>query len=138
MALRAEAVLIPGTAEGRLLRLEKAISFWGGIEAESGRITDPRHPQYGASVAGRVLALPGTIGSSSSSAVLLELIANRHAPAALLLAEPDAILALGVIVAQEMAVGSIPVLRLSAAKQARLPDGGYVRITQDGRIEAAA
>ena len=43
---------------------------------------------------GAVLFLPGTIGSSSASAVLMELVHNGHAPAALVLHEPDAILLL--------------------------------------------
>ena len=59
-------------------------------------------PQHGETIAGTVLFLPGTIGSSSASAVLLELVHNGHAPAALVLHEPDAILLLGLIVAREM------------------------------------
>ncbi|MBW8909503.1 MAG: DUF126 domain-containing protein, partial [Mesorhizobium sp.] len=54
------------------------------------------------SISGRVLFLPGTIGSSSASAVLMELVHNGRAPAALVLHEPDAILLLGLIVAREM------------------------------------
>ena len=49
-----------------------------------------------------MLFVPGTIGSSSASAVLLELVHAGHAPAALVLHEPDAILLLGLIVAREM------------------------------------
>ena len=49
-----------------------------------------------------MLFLPGTIGSSSASAVLLELVHDGRAPAALVLHEPDAILLLGLIVAREM------------------------------------
>ena len=49
-----------------------------------------------------VLFVPGTIGSSSAAAVLLELVHAGHAPAALVLHEPDAILLLGLIVAREM------------------------------------
>jgi predicted aconitase with swiveling domain len=49
-----------------------------------------------------VLFLPGTIGSSSASAVLLELVHAGIAPAAIVLHEPDAILLLGLIVAREM------------------------------------
>uniref|UniRef100_UPI0013D6CD8D aconitase X swivel domain-containing protein n=2 Tax=Pseudomonadota TaxID=1224 RepID=UPI0013D6CD8D len=45
---------------------------------------------------------PGTIGSSSAAAVLLELVSAGLAPAAIILHEPDAILLLGLIVAQEM------------------------------------
>ena len=59
-------------------------------------------PQHGETIAGTVLFLPGTIGSSSASAVLLELVHNGNAPAALVLHEPDAILLLGLIVAREM------------------------------------
>ncbi|TIM70380.1 MAG: DUF126 domain-containing protein, partial [Mesorhizobium sp.] len=69
---------------------------------KTGRIADVRHPQHGEVISGRVLFLPGTIGSSSASAVLMELVHNGRGPAALVLHEPDAILLLGLIVAREM------------------------------------
>lgn len=96
-------VLVPGKAgSGEALILDAPISFWGGVDPKTGRIADVRHPQHGECIAGKVLFLPGTIGSSSASAVLLELVHNGHAPAALVLNEPDAILLLGLIVAKEM------------------------------------
>jgi predicted aconitase/predicted aconitase with swiveling domain len=96
-------ILVPGPpATGESIILTAPISFWGGVDAKTGRIADVRHPQHGESIAGKVLFLPGTIGSSSASAVLLELVHNGHAPAALVLHEPDAILLLGLIVAREM------------------------------------
>jgi predicted aconitase with swiveling domain len=99
----AAEILVPGRAgEGEALVLTAPISFWGGVDPKSGRIADVRHPQHGENLSGRVLFLPGTIGSSSASAVLLELVHNGHAPAALVLHEPDAILLLGLIVAREM------------------------------------
>jgi predicted aconitase with swiveling domain len=101
-SVRAE-VLVPGKAgRGEALILDAPISFWGGVDPKTGRIADVRHPQHGECIAGKVLFLPGTIGSSSASAVLLELVHNGHAPAALVLNEPDAILLLGLIVATEM------------------------------------
>jgi uncharacterized protein len=90
----------PGSGKG--LVLTAPISFWGGVDPKSGRIADVRHPQCGETISGKVLFLPGTIGSSSASAVLMELVHNGHAPAALVLHEPDAILLLGLIVAREM------------------------------------
>lgn len=99
----AAEILVPGRAgEGEALVLTAPISFWGGVDPKSGRIADVRHPQHGENLSGRVLFLPGTIGSSSASAVLLELVHNGYAPAALVLHEPDAILLLGLIVAREM------------------------------------
>ena len=83
-------ILVQGKAgEGEALLLTAPISFWGGVDARTGRIADVRHPQHGESISGRVLFLPGTIGSSSASAVLMELAHNGHAPAALVLHEPD-------------------------------------------------
>ncbi len=43
-------VLLPGAAEGAVLKLDRPISFWGGVDPESGRISDPRHPQHGQAV----------------------------------------------------------------------------------------
>ena len=68
MGLKAQ-ILLPGkTASAPCLALTAPISFWGGVDPRSGEIIDARHPQRGRTVAGTVLALPGTIGSSSASA----------------------------------------------------------------------
>ena len=133
MTLRGE-VLIGGAAEGPLFRLGKPISFWGGVDPVTGRITDPRHPDHNASVAGTVLALTESIGSSSSSAVMLELLSKGLSPRALLMGRPDAILTLGVVVAREMDMGSIPVLQVDIG---RLPASGTVTITEGGEISFA-
>jgi len=127
-------IQIEGEGRGRVLKLGKPISFWGGVDPVSGRISDPRHPNHQAELKGRVLVLPGMIGSSSSSYIMLELMAKRLAPAALVVAEPDAILGLGVVVAREMNYGSIPVLVLPRDRQAELADGAEVSIGRDGSI----
>lgn len=109
----AAEILVPGNGgKGEALVLTAPISFWGGIEPATGRVADVRHPQHGQNIAGKVLFLPGTIGSSSASAVLMELVHNGHAPAALVLDEPDAILLLGLIVAREMGWPTPLALRL--------------------------
>ena len=124
-------VLVDGVGQGPLLRLGAPIGFWGGVDPESGRLMDPRHPDHGANIAGRVLTVPGTVGSSSSSAVMLELLRLGRAPAALLLAEADAILTLGVIVAREMGYATIPVLEVAAKALATLPESGEIRVEGD-------
>jgi predicted aconitase with swiveling domain len=126
---------IAGRAEAEILRLSRPISFWGGVDPKSGRISDPRHPDHDREIAGRILVLPGMIGSSSSSYIMLELMAIGRAPAALVLAEPDAILGLGVVVAREMSYGSIPVLVLPREQQSALETGAWARIEEDGNIE---
>lgn len=119
-------VLIEG-APGRadLLKLDAPISFWGGVDPASGRVIDVRHPQHGECVAGRLLAMPGAIGSSSSSSVLLELARVGKTPAAILMVEPDAILLLGLVVAREMGWPVPPAARIAADVFAALRPGAY-------------
>jgi uncharacterized protein len=113
---QAEILVAGGPASGKALVLDAPISFWGGVDPQSGRITDVRHPQHGKPISGRILFLPGTIGSSSASAVLMELAHNGHAPSAIIMHEPDAILLLGLIVAREMNWPTLPALRLDREK----------------------
>ena len=129
-------MIVPGSATGPVCRLSRPISFWGGVEPTTGRIIDPRHPDCGKEIAGTVLVIPSTIGSSSSSAVMLELLRHQKAPAALVLAQVDAILTLGVIVAGEMGYPSIPVVRVGKEDLAELPEEGPVSLQEDGSLVA--
>jgi hypothetical protein len=120
--------LVPGHAAGRLLVLDAPLSLWGGTDRRSGRIVDRHHPQCGAELAGRVVALPSSRGSSSSSSVLAEAIRASVAPAALLLAEPDAVFVLGAIVAAELYDRRLPIVLLAPDQFAALPRGGHARV----------
>ena len=122
----------PGTAEGRLLVLRKPVSFWGGVDPESGRVADPRHPQHGECLGGRIVAMERTIGSSSSSAIMLELLRNGAAPAGVVVGEPDAILVLGVLVAQELGYPTIPFLQVGKEGVAALAPADGKRCTIAG------
>ena len=94
--------VIAGEAEGPLLHSGEPLSFWGGYDAETGRIIDRRHPLAGENGAGSVLALPATRGSSTTAAVLLEAIRRGTAPAALITLGVDSFLSLASFVGEEM------------------------------------
>jgi predicted aconitase with swiveling domain len=127
-------VVIAGSASGNILRLSAPISFWGGIDPETGLVSDPRHPDFRKSIAGCVLAIPSTIGSSSSSAIMLELVRQGLAPAALVLGTVDAILVLGVIVGRELGYRALPVLQIDQSRLQTLPQDVNARIHDGGRI----
>ena len=129
-------VIVAGAARGELLRLSAPISFWGGVDPVAGCIADPRHPEHGVSIAGTVLAVPSAVGSSSSSAIMLELIREHTAPAALLLGSADAIVALGVVVARELGLPTVPVLEVPWEEILRLPEGP-IEVEDDGTIRTA-
>ncbi|MEU4680463.1 DUF126 domain-containing protein [Micromonospora sp. NPDC023737] len=119
--------LHPGAADGVVLALDEPLSFWGGLDAR-GLIVDAHHPQRGVTVAGQVLAMQAGRGSSSSTAVLAELIRSGHAPAALLLAECDAILVIGALVAAEIYGTSLPIVQLTDDDLARLHTGAQAAV----------
>ena len=97
---RAGTFQLAGEAEGPALVFSQPLSFWGGIDAETGEIIDHSHPGLGQNVAGKILVMPSGRGSSSSSSVLAEAIRRGTAPAGIILQRPDPILAVGAIVAE--------------------------------------
>jgi predicted aconitase with swiveling domain len=120
-------LLMPGTAEASVLKLP-SLSLWGGVDPFTGKLTDPALPHCGESVAGKVLMIAEPVGSSSSSAVLLELLQSGKAPAAIVLGRVDAIVALGVLVAREMGWATIPLAVLAPSEQAKVADGSTMKI----------
>lgn len=124
-------ILWPGAAQGEALVLTAPISFWGGIDPQSSKVTLAGHPQHGQAIAGKVLIIPELIGSSSSSAIMLELIYKNIAPAALLLGGHDAILPIGVVVAAQMGWKTLPMILLETPNYST---GANLRVTNDGQI----
>jgi predicted aconitase with swiveling domain len=81
--------------------------------------------------------MPSARGSSSSSSVLAETVRAGCAPAAILLGEPDLILAVGAAVAEELYRVRLPVLHLAPAELAAIPDGAKVAIGEGGAVTLA-
>ncbi len=130
-------VLVPGVATGEVLVLDEPLSFWGGLDPETGRLIDSHHPQAGTMLSGKVLVMPSGRGSSSSSYVLAEAIRAGTAPVAVVLGEADAIVALGSIVAGELYGIDVPVvvsadavLVAGSSVTVRATTGGNVDITR--------
>jgi hypothetical protein len=132
--IKAQAV-VPGEVEGELLVSNEPLSFWGGYEAESGRIIDRRHPLNGQNGAGKILAVPFTRGSSTTTAVLLEAIRQGNAPAAILTTGVDMFFALAAFVAEELFEDTLPVYSLDEEDFQKLESGIMVKIDLDGCIE---
>ena len=120
--------LVDGAAVGPLLYADVGLSFWGGVDPFSGEVIDRHHPLSGECLAGRVLAIPSGRGSCTGSSVLMELISNGHAPAALVLAEAEEILTLGVLVAQTLFERSLPVLCIGSEAFAGLQRKAFASV----------
>ena len=130
-------LLVEGEASGPLVYSDQPLSFWGGYDAHSGEVIDRRHPLAGQRLVGKVLVFPGSRGSSSGSGVLLEAIRNRTAPAGILTLEPDHILCLAALLAQELYARTVPVGLVSPGffEWAASHPGQKISFTANGRLE---
>lgn len=126
--------IIPGEARGAALVCNEPLSFWGGYDWKTGEIIDRRHMLSGAIATDRILAVPFTRGSSTTTAVLLEAIRAKTAPAALITTDTDFFFALASVVADEMYASPLPVVALSEEDFARLKTNDNVRITMRGEV----
>lgn len=127
-------VLAPGSAEAIAIVLREPLSLWGGMDPATGRVIDARHPQRGESLAGRIVVMPAARGSSSSSSVLAEAVRAGCAPAGILLAEPDLILAVGAAVAEELYGIRVPIVVVAPDELALVSEGQAVTINLAGEI----
>jgi predicted aconitase with swiveling domain len=126
--------MFDGGADGDAMVLSEPLSLWGGLDPQTGELTDAHHPQLGAQLGGRVVVMPASRGSSSSSSVLAEAVRSGHAPAAILLGEPDLILAVGAAVAAELYDELVPVLVLRPEDRDAIQDGTRIHVAAGGEI----
>jgi predicted aconitase with swiveling domain len=126
--------VVRGVAKGRTLVTDEPLSFWGGYDHHTGEITDRRHALSGQNATGRILVVPFTRGSSTTTAVLLEAIRSGSAPAAIITTSVDSFFALASIVADEMYGKPIPIIALDPTTFSSLQTGMELEIEDDGSI----
>jgi predicted aconitase with swiveling domain len=131
--------LVAGEARGPAVVLDEPLSFWGGVDPETGRVIDVHHPQLGVTITGRVLVMPSGRGSSSSSSVLVESIHAGTGPVAIVMREPDPIIALGAIVVRELFGTRFPVVVVDEATYRSLRNDAIVvvRASDAGAVVAS-
>jgi predicted aconitase with swiveling domain len=126
--------VVAGTAAGEVLATDQPLSFWGGYDFATGTIIDRLHPLLGVRAAGRVLAVPFSKGSSTTTAVLLEAVRAGTAPAAILTTGVDPFFALASIVAGEMYGRPFPVVALDPGQFAQLRTGARAAVAPGGIV----
>ena len=90
--------VVKGYAAGEALVADTTLSFWGEVDAITGKVIGVGHPLEGISLGGRVLVIRSTKGSSGTPMVLNLAQLEGNAPAAFVNVEVDGLAALGCIV----------------------------------------
>lgn len=125
---------IAGSASGYALVSNEPLSFWGGYDWKSGEIIDRRHPLSGSIAKGKILAVPFTRGSSTTTAVLLESIREGTAPNAIITTATDFFFALASVVADELYANPIPLIAVSETDFAKFRTGDHLAVYDSGFI----
>ncbi len=102
--------LLKGVAKGVALVTSQPICFWGGLDPKTGLITERGHELKGQCVTGTILVFPTGKGSSTTSAILLEAVRRRTAPAAIVNIKTEPILVVGAIIAENLYGQTIPIV----------------------------
>jgi len=114
-----------GTGTGDLLVSPEPITFLSGVNPETGIVMEQGHPLEGQSIAGRVLVFPYGKGSTVGSYVIYALKQNGLAPAAIINAEAEPIIAVGAI------ISGIPMVDRLPPEFSSLPPGTRVTVNGD-------
>jgi predicted aconitase with swiveling domain len=118
----------PGNAEGEALVSSMGISFFGGIDPESGQVVEKGHILEGQFICGKVLVFPTGKGSTVGSYTLFRLKKANKAPAAIINAEAETITAVGCIISDIPCVDHIPTDQFSTGDKVRV-------VAENGTVE---
>lgn len=123
--------IVGGDAEGELIVSQKPLSFLGGVDPETGIVTDAESDIRGQSIAGKILAFPRGKGSTVGSYVIYALKKNGKAPKAIIVGEAETIVATGAIIADIPMVDGIDVSRLRSGERVKVDaDSGEVEVEE--------
>lgn len=121
--------IYPGKVTAEALVTRMGISFFGGVDPDTGIVLEKDHELNGRSIAGKVLVFPAGKGSTVGSYTLYRLKKNGKAPAAIINLECETITAVGCIIAEIPCVDHIPIDQIPAGSQVIVDgEGGSVLI----------
>ena len=134
MIIKDYSVIAPGTAEAEALASVMPLSFWGGVDINTGVIQDVHHDLCGENTSGKVLCFSRERGSCSGSGVLFEMIRQGTNPAAILCIEAEAVLALAPIIGERVYGRNMPIRTVSEEVLRSVRTGDRITFTEDSII----
>ena len=112
--------IAPGNAEGEALVSEKPISFYGGVDPDTGKVTEKDHDLEGQSITGKILVFPRGAGSTVGSYTMYRLKKQGTAPLAIILGECEPIVAVGAIISEIPCVDTIDISKLKSGMKLKV------------------
>jgi len=120
-----------GKADGEALVSSDGISFYGGVEPETGKVVEKGHPLEGQSVTGKILVFPTGKGSTVGSYTIYDMKKRGTAPAAIINKEIETIVAVGAIISEIPCVDKIDIEQIKTGDRVIVDaDAGTVDVAE--------
>ncbi len=101
-----------GFAKGKALVSSEPISFYGGVDPETGIVKEENHPLEGKKITDKILVFPKGKGSTVGSYILYWMASIGTAPAAIINQETETIVAVGAIIGEIPCVDKIDISKI--------------------------
>jgi hypothetical protein len=106
-----------GVAEGEAIVTKDGISFYGGVDPDTGKVVEVGHELEGQTITGKILVFPTGKGSTVGSYTLYRMKKNNTAPAAIVNRQIDTIIAVGCIISEIPCVDKIDVNEIKTGQR---------------------
>ena len=121
-------IISRGKSEGGALKTNQPISFYGGVDPDTGEIIENGHELQGKSVKGKILVFPNGKGSTVGSYTLYRMKKNGSAPAGMINRECETIVAVGAIISEIPCVDKIDISKIKTGDTVII-DGDKVNVS---------
>lgn len=112
--------IFKGEATGEALVSSEGVSFYGGVDPDTGVVVEKGHPLEGQGVAGKILVFPQGKGSTVGSYTMYRLKKNNVAPLAIINKECEAIVAVGAIISEIPCVDSVDISQIKTGDKLKV------------------
>jgi predicted aconitase with swiveling domain len=106
-----------GTVEAEAIVTRDGISFYGGVDPDTGKIVEVGHELEGQSITGKVLVFPTGKGSTVGSYTMYRMKKNNMAPAAIINEQIDTIVAVGCIISEIPCIDKIDINNIKTGQK---------------------
>jgi len=116
-------IIYKGKAEGQALVTSQPISFYGGVDPNTGIVLEKGHELQGQSVKGKILVFPQGKGSTVGSYTLYRMKKNGTAPEGMINKECETIIAVGAIISEIPCVDKIDTSKIKTGDKIQIDNG---------------
>lgn len=123
-------IISKGMAQEEALVTSQPISFYGGVDPNTGEVLEKGHELKGQSIKGKILVFPNGKGSTVGSYTLYRLKKNGVAPAGMINRECETVVAVGAIISEIPCVDKIDISKIKTGDIIRI-ENNIVTLIQE-------